>query len=60
MKVRGGEFSTGTMGNFQPELTVLWAVSMKAKEFTLDGSAMVTAGFDPPPNECRNVCYNEG
>lgn len=21
MKVRGGEFSTGTMGNFQPELT---------------------------------------
>jgi len=22
MKVRGGEFSTGTMGNFQPELTV--------------------------------------
>jgi len=20
MKVRGGEFSTGTMGNFQPEL----------------------------------------
>ena len=22
MKVRGGEFSTGTMGNFQPELTL--------------------------------------
>ncbi len=22
MKVRGGEFSTGTMGNFQPELTI--------------------------------------
>ena len=22
MKVRGGEFSTGTTGNFQPELTV--------------------------------------
>jgi hypothetical protein len=22
MKVRGGEFSTGTMRNFQPELTV--------------------------------------
>jgi hypothetical protein len=21
MKLRGGEFSTGTMGNFQPELT---------------------------------------
>jgi hypothetical protein len=21
MKFRGGEFSTGTMGNFQPELT---------------------------------------
>ena len=23
MKVRGGEFSTGTMGNFQPELTAV-------------------------------------
>ena len=23
MKVRGGEFSTGTMGTFQPELTLL-------------------------------------
>jgi hypothetical protein len=23
MKFRGGEFSTGTTGNFQPELTVL-------------------------------------
>jgi len=23
MMVRGGEFSTGTMGNFQPELTIL-------------------------------------
>jgi hypothetical protein len=23
MKFRGGEFSTGTMGNFQPELTLL-------------------------------------
>ncbi len=22
MKLRGGEFSTGTMGNFQPELTI--------------------------------------
>jgi len=22
MKFRGGEFSTGTMGNFQPELTL--------------------------------------
>jgi len=21
MRIRGGEFSTGTMGNFQPELT---------------------------------------
>jgi hypothetical protein len=24
MKLRGGEFSTGTTGNFQPELT-LWS-----------------------------------
>ena len=23
MRIRGGEFSTGTMGNFQPELTYL-------------------------------------
>jgi len=22
MRIRGGEFSTGTMGNFQPELTI--------------------------------------
>jgi len=22
MRLRGGEFSTGTMGNFQPELTL--------------------------------------
>ena len=28
MKVRGGEFSTGTMGNFQPELTLPSASSV--------------------------------
>jgi hypothetical protein len=26
MKFRGGEFSTGTMGNFQPELTIFTRV----------------------------------
>ena len=28
MRFRGGEFSTGTMGNFQPELTITlrWVV----------------------------------
>ena len=26
MKFRGGEFSTGTMGNFQPELTAIPSV----------------------------------
>ena len=30
MKVRGGEFSTGTMGNFQPELTqyLFWRTNL--------------------------------
>jgi hypothetical protein len=27
MKLRGGDFSTGTMGNFQSELTVLTGLS---------------------------------
>ncbi len=29
MKLRGGEFSTGTRGNFQPELTLHEGVGLK-------------------------------
>ena len=31
MKLRGGEFSTGTMGNFQPELTGLPSRSFSSR-----------------------------
>jgi hypothetical protein len=34
MKVRGGEFSTGTMGNFQPELTD-WCLRPLARRLVL-------------------------
>jgi hypothetical protein len=37
MKVRGGEFSTGTMGNFQPELTNE-AKTERRREETADSS----------------------
>ena len=33
MKVRGGEFSTGTMGNFQPELT--WIIKRHCPDHLL-------------------------
>ena len=34
MRFRGGEFSTGTMGNFQPELTYLRAPCRSALRFS--------------------------
>jgi hypothetical protein len=45
MKLRGGEFSTGTMGNFQPDLTEQQA------ETKSDDTAVI---FDQPqmPNGC--------
>ena len=32
MKFRGGEFSTGTTGNFQPELTVIHEESSEVQQ----------------------------
>ena len=32
MKLRGGEFSTGTTGNFKPELTVIKRVTGSAED----------------------------
>jgi hypothetical protein len=47
MKVRGGEFSTGTMGNFQPELTKL---SSRKLGVQLAGSNLRTNREQNPPN----------
>ena len=43
MRFRGGEFSTGTMGNFQPELTV----ELKSKDWTAHNVLFVGAPHAP-------------
>ena len=41
MKFRGGEFSTGTTGNFQPELTVVYPPVLSCPNL-----AQIAAQFD--------------
>jgi hypothetical protein len=39
MKFRGGEFSTGTMRNFQPELTI-WRIGFAYLQYTALGEQL--------------------
>ena len=51
MKLRGGEFSTGTTGNFQPELTQIQA----SRRFPLRDTARGISATVPITSDRRNL-----